>query len=332
MSMLLIDRASRKDFASPLDDASNDAVHTKIDSLCEMLHLPWSQEKVGHCCVRDCACGGSRAAAIGFVVELYFWLLCTMMPDSPSFSRWSTLGPCCAWFAICLLPHAVFRRAWKLAFDKDVLEDVHPIEQDDVDVGHASYSAVVSRRIKKATTFLKDEAALVASITIALVTQPMDHLVLVLLKLDLQGCMLADLTSKRVSPVRDTQRKCVEMLSDGIVNLLVCDYFQMNDDQRREHMSNMRNMILELAAGIYFRMDLYFGRYPFLLLGLVQCDGERAQAAEKLFSTPRCCLDPFFSGRLRELYTSPNKVAGSQPLLAALRAWLHRGKVTIGYV
>ena len=272
VSRLLIDRASRKDLASPLADASNDETHTKVDSLCEMLHLPWNQEKAGHCCLRDCACGGSRAAAVGFIVELYFWLFCTMMPDSPSFSRWTTLGPCCAWFAICLLPHGVFRRAWRLAFDKEVLEGVQPIDQDDIDVGHASFSAVIGRRIKQATTFLKDEVALVASITIALVTQPMDQLVLTLLKFDMHGRLLADLTSKRVSPARDAQRKFVEMLSGGMVTLLVGDYFRMNNDQRRELMSDMRNMIIELAAGIHFRMDLYFGRFPFLLLRLVHPD------------------------------------------------------------
>ena len=170
------------------------------------------------------------------------------------------------------------------------------MEQDDVDVGRASYSAVTGRRMKKATDFLTDEVALVDSITIALVTQPMDQLVLVLLKLDLQGGLLADLTSKRASPTRDAQRKFVEMLRDGVVTRLVGDYFRMNSEQRREHMSNMCNMIVELAAGIYFRMDLYFGRFPFLLLRLVHPDrplGERAQAAADFASKPMCCLDPF---------------------------------------
>ena len=57
-------------------------------------------------------------------------------------------------------------------FDKEVLEGVQPIDQVDIDVGHVSFSDVIGRRIKQATTFLKDEVALVASITTALVTQP----------------------------------------------------------------------------------------------------------------------------------------------------------------
>eukprot|EP00959_Pyramimonas_sp_CCMP1952_P086131 1801428-Pyramimonas_sp.AAC.1 len=33
--------------------------------------------------------------------------------------RWTVLGPFCSWIASAVLPHNVFRRAWRLAFGQE---------------------------------------------------------------------------------------------------------------------------------------------------------------------------------------------------------------------
>ena len=63
-----------------------------------------------------------------------------------------------------------------------------------------------------------------------------------------------------------------------------------------------------------------------------RCDVERAQTAADLFDKPICCLDPFFSSRLRDLFEGAAELLASQALLGALRAWLRCGKVTIGHI
>ena len=47
---------------------------------------------------------------------------------------------------------------------------------------------------------------------------------------------------------------------------------------------------------------------------------------------PICCRDPFFSSRLWDLFEGAAELLASQALLGALRAWLLRGKVTIGHI
>lgn len=65
-------------------------------------------------------CGGSREKAAIAITEVLAWVMVSSMPTKPSFSRWTTLGPCAAWFAMSMCIHDVFRRAWRLAFGKDV--------------------------------------------------------------------------------------------------------------------------------------------------------------------------------------------------------------------
>ncbi len=69
-----------------------------------------------------------------------------------------------------------------------------------------------------------------------------------------------------------------------MVTLLVGDYSGMYEELRWELMSDMCNMIIELAAGIRFRMDLFFGRFPFLLLRLVHPDRPLRENITSLYS------------------------------------------------
>ena len=92
-----------------------------------------AEDRIVHWCMPGCKCGGSKESAIQCLVELLFGLFITMMPQTVTFSRWTTLGPFTTWVAMCLIPHRIFFRAWELAFGRQARE-VLP-EAPDVDIG-----------------------------------------------------------------------------------------------------------------------------------------------------------------------------------------------------
>ena len=89
----------------------------KVDALHDLLQGDWGLNEIVHyCCGHSCRCSGRREKAEAAVIELMLWLIFYNMPVTPSFSRWTTLGPCLAWFGMANLVHGVLRRACLLAF------------------------------------------------------------------------------------------------------------------------------------------------------------------------------------------------------------------------
>jgi hypothetical protein len=83
---------------NPFTDLRDHLLQAKVELLHAVLHGNWAEEEITHWCPgRGCACGGSRQACATTVCELLVWLILTSMPDTPSFSRWTTLGPSSAW-------------------------------------------------------------------------------------------------------------------------------------------------------------------------------------------------------------------------------------------
>ena len=100
-------------------------------------------------------------------------------------------------------------------------------------------------------------------------------------------------------------------------------------------MGTVRGLVLELAGSVYYRVDTPLQQFPFCLLKLVHpaCnDIEKLAAAQNLYRTPECDLDPYCSARVRALYTTAREMFDSLPLRKALAAWMNRGKVTTGHV
>eukprot|EP00959_Pyramimonas_sp_CCMP1952_P289362 6052027-Pyramimonas_sp.AAC.1 len=93
-----------------------------------------------------------------------------------------------------------------LAFGREAENAVFEAAPD-VDVGAESFSQQMGRKVKKATEGLfKNQSRLAYVVTLALATQPVDELVLLLIQRDEQGRILADLHSDKLCPVRACQR------------------------------------------------------------------------------------------------------------------------------
>jgi hypothetical protein len=334
ISQLLIERGVRLDFGSLCLCSSSQALFECGQLLCTLLQGPWDERAILHYCPQGCECGGTREAAIATISELLIWVFVNIMPVAPSFSRWTTLGPCCSWVGISVGIHDIFRRAWMVAFAKEA-EDYDPDVEVGDDAGLESFSQAMGRRIARVTRFFKDDVRSALALTIGLVTKPIDELVLNLLHLDGSGRVLADVTSKKSSPVWSASKAFVEMLRSSLIHEVVCRHFHMSEVQEQEHMQVVRSVVLELAAAVHYRLVLYFGRCPFKLLGIVHpssTEREQRSHAQELYDAHECCLDAHFSQRLRSNFDDGDELFSSAVARGVLSSWMNHGKVTVAHV
>lgn len=58
----------------------------------------------------------------------------------------------------------------------------------------------------------------------------------------------------------------------------------------------------------------------------------RQAAAELLFDCEECCLDPFFTRKVRSHFETAQCMLNSGKFDSLLRAWLNRGKITVAHI
>lgn len=110
-----------------------------------------------------------------------------------------------------------------------------------------------------------------ASIIVAMVTEPVDEFVLSFLNLDVQGSLLKDVVSKGSSPLKVVQTRLTETLFGDVPDLIL-RHFGSTAAMKQVHFRSIRSMVLQLSGELYLRLDVYFDRFPFKLLRLV-CSG-----------------------------------------------------------
>ena len=170
------------------------------------------------------------------------------------------------------------------------------------EVGAESYHIALGRRVKRVTAFLTDNEKVALSVTVGLISQPVDALVLTLLRLDDAGEVLADVTSRIANPLRSARVAFLNLLRQGLVSDTITLQSHLNERQQEHHMDTMRGLLVELSAVVHYRVDLYLSRSPFLLVGLVHPDRtnhEQHSPVEDFYKIHECCLDPHFGKRLR---------------------------------
>lgn len=257
----LLDRLLWRRKAHPTDidvvmTKSNTTLQEKMTSLHSLLQAPWWQDQVTHYCTGPgCICGGSRDKAIASIAGIVLWVCLTSMPSTPSFSRWTTLGPCVAWFSLAVLIHSVFDRSWALAFQGERSKPQGDLTEQLDDAGLADFSKILGRRMKKAGDFLKSASSVIHTVTIALATEPIDTLILRMLHFDVNGKLLLDIMSKRVSPIEVAMVHLSSML-DGEVSALLLTHFRLQSDAALdEHFGSLRSIVCELMGNVFYRLS-----------------------------------------------------------------------------
>jgi hypothetical protein len=92
----------------------------------------------------------------------------------------------------------------------------------------------------------------------------------------------------------------------------------------------IRQMVISIAAQVYWRFEVNFGSYPYPLLRL--CDrsasyDDRLAVAKAFFEASPCCLDPHFSRKVRLLFPSAEAMIADDEFVECLRAWAYHSKI-----
>ena len=128
---------------------------------------------------------------------------------------------------------------------------------------------MLSRRIRKGTLFLRSESDIQTAVLIASLSEPLDDLTLSLLNLDTEGKLLLDVVGGN-SPVKLCQQRlcaCSHPLSDVLD--LIWGQFNLTTARKKEISGKIRAVLLELSSEVYWRIELYFDRWPFNLLDAI---------------------------------------------------------------
>ena len=339
-------RAVRDDSAKLFANCRREGLQEKIHAVKSLLQGPWWQQPLVHFCPgSSCICGGSRSGAIQKITEVLMWLLVTTMPATPTFSRWSTLGPCIAWLALGVLLHDAFTATWSVAFSE--VEGAEDNAGNDEE-GLLEFQRLLNRRVRKCSAWLCDAAHMREVVTTALVTEPLDNYVLQMLSADAQGSLVKDLVSKGSNPVRPLLQAAVGFLeapsAPSDVFNIVARHFSLTAAQADDQWSAVRAVVIELCSSAFYRCQMYYSRFPFKLLWLVAGDrseAEKRDVALEFVRSPQCELDLAFSGRLQALLPQLANSGAEADLVRALRsspvidvlgAWASHGKVSIASV
>lgn len=231
--------------------------------LCDLLQGPWQQPRLLHYCSgARCACGGSLESCMTSVTDILVWLLLHARPDTPTFSRWTSLGPFIAWCALVCLLHRILPRSWQKAFassSKDDADDVTDVDPDLVD-----FTKQAGRRVKKVTEWLHAPGNVDHIILLGITACPADDFTLQLIHLDEQGRILRDITAQQTSPAVAVQRDLAATLTEGSGGDLVLRT-QFNDlpaASQQALLTLRRATALEMSASLWFRCNVYF-QWPF---------------------------------------------------------------------
>ena len=236
--------------------------------------------------------------------------------------------------------YGLLQRAWLLAFSGEKHDDGNA-DLDDAAVGAEDFAKQLGRRMKKATAFLQQDANVRASVIAAVASEPIDTLVLQLLHLDVEGKLLLDIVSKpHLDPIRIAQVRLAAMLRNNVAGAFLVRFHITDALNRAECFSSLRSVVVEFAAAIHYRLSV-FGRWPYKLLRLVVpgllTASQRNNICREFFAKDECCLDKYFSLRLRK-WAQPAHAAQrpsgltSPKVLGLLRAWGEKGKISIAHV
>ena len=149
---------------------------TALHTLVGMLNGPWWMNCLQHFCKGLSCCPEGRVGCIRAVVAVMMQTLLLKAPATPAVNKWSKLGPCVDVLIFGLVVHNVFGRAFEMLSLSGV--DLRAKVHDDADVdadyqAAADFNALQGTRFNAAMSMLRDRAAQVAMICLAIVLEPL---------------------------------------------------------------------------------------------------------------------------------------------------------------
>ena len=162
---------------------------------------------------------------------------------------------------------------------------------------------------------------------------PIDHVWRAVQRMDILGNSLLSVVDPATNPFYQAHCHFAALLTtdDCLGDLKVLlDHFHHPDmgtgwrEPRAKHQLEYEDSTLSMAAHMWWRLELLFMTWPFRLLALISnlfSDAEKLEICRRVYTTPMCCLDAYFTKKARILWPSYQEMYNSMDFRACLRSW-----------
>ena len=247
----------------------------------------------------------------------------------PAKSRWGTMTQSCAEISLCVLLHGilprVFQRAFANASGSAADGPLDPEGGEDFQVG-------VRRKRFRVLNFLRTPKRFLPVLTLSWSCEPLEWLLARIQHLDESSHCLTECANPRRSPFRNALRRLSHIvIADSLRGTYVCaiiDYadvaFDGNQEIKSEFLRSLWVACLRAAAQVFWRFVLQYEAWPFRLALLADAslaEAEYVRVAEDLYAASMCCLDPWCSQRVRNLFADPAELLHDEEFRRLLSEW-----------
>ena len=203
-----------------------------------------------------------------------------------------------------MLIHGLLPRVLKRAFPRGGFEGVSDHLADDEQEDQDFHKKVKSK-IYRCVKWTSDEKLLRFTAATTAVAEPLDHLLQQVQKMSEGGYVLLSLLHDHSNPCKQAQRKYSSMMLDPIdaTSWRFLFHFLANDrDINRSLGEVVFRLGIGMSADLWYRCEVFFCRYPFLLvriIDLASTEAQRVAAAEEFLGAYEGCVDAHIGRKVR---------------------------------
>jgi len=274
--------------------------------------------KLCHFCLPQCPCGNKKEA-IANLCKAFLDVLDQHIPKVPALNKWESLSPIVAFLSFLVLCHNIGIEAWVSEFPVATLNDLLQQAGDD------ERKRVHTKKLKKNTEYLSDEANLIWMTLLNCMFIPLDLLMRFLEKADhvhhesLEDCLLAKLIQEGSSPQVLTQMQLYRLLRPCSDLRFLVELWQsrqaaeMHESTWKRWSRECIKYVLHLSAGLHRRLGYMFNNFPYKTLRLATLPaGPRALLSHEVYFGRRCCQDCCFTEKLVNFASGPQELQGGE--------------------
>ena len=245
------------------------------------------------------------------------------MPEIPSASKWTKLGPCVDWFISGMAPHHILQMLFDTCFTEYANRCVSGVghtaagwetlfEQD------INWHAVNGSRLLKSIDFLHNHLHQTVLVILAIAIEPLRFLMNWLISSSSESMHytrpppICDMVNEVLSPIITVRQYYATLLSSANhprLLLLTRACRCANMAELRTHypdiVARLRRVLLAADSWVYRKHFMEYDDVPWKLSTI---GDERVpmtvqmKVAREVFALPDCCTDEFFTRRLRLLF------------------------------
>ena len=246
-------------------DISSQELSEQIRPLRTFVNDDLRVPRVGHWCNQCCLDENGRTS---FSVQVANMCACLFLllgglfcGEKPALNRWLSTSKLMAYVGAGFMVHGILPRVWRLAFGEG------EIPRGPLD----SWHTYVKSKFRRICTWFSLDTTEVEILMFAHVSGPIDHLLMVLQRLDAEGSTLRELFFDRNNPVWRCLCTYFDMVNNpaGDMKMFWFHFLPLGLDRCHQISRALHGVILSLASALWRHVAMILSWFPFKLVGLV---------------------------------------------------------------